>query len=137
MLFPSVLTRMCKIESGEKGGPGRCRQAPGKPWRYRMGQDSGSRDGSVEELDRAELDALLDSTEKLEEHAVMTGPIRLLRRTGEDSGGTLVVVEQAQDGTILARQFDSLIAARGFILGRLEQYERMWDGCGCKIDYFD
>jgi hypothetical protein len=20
---------------------------------------------------------------------------------------------------------------------RLEQYERMWDGCGCRIDYYE
>jgi len=26
--------------------------------------------------------------------------------------------------------------ARAFIRDRLDTYDRMWDGCGCKIDYY-
>jgi 5S rRNA maturation endonuclease (ribonuclease M5) len=27
-------------------------------------------------------------------------------------------------------------AAGQFIAERIETYERMWEGCGCKIDYY-
>ncbi len=31
--------------------------------------------------------------------------------------------------------FDGVEAAQEFVAARLETYERMWDGCGCKVDY--
>ncbi len=31
--------------------------------------------------------------------------------------------------------FEDLEAARRFVEDRMETYERMWDGCGCRIDY--
>jgi hypothetical protein len=26
---------------------------------------------------------------------------------------------------------------RRFVRERLEAYDRMWDGCGCKVDYYN
>lgn len=26
--------------------------------------------------------------------------------------------------------------ARSFVDGRLETYDNMWNGCGCKVDYY-
>lgn len=47
----------------------------------------------------------------------------------------IVVQEETPDGEILLRAFDSPEAAGAFVDGRLADYDRMWDGCGCKIDY--
>ena len=31
---------------------------------------------------------------------------------------------------------ESVDEAKKFVRDRLDTYDRMWDGCGCKIDYF-
>ena len=65
-----------------------------------------------------------------EEDTTLAGPIRVLAFDGD-----LWVQEQAPDGRILLRRFDDRAAADAFVDRRLEIYDRMWDGCGCKIDY--
>jgi hypothetical protein len=49
--------------------------------------------------------------------------------------GRIVVQEQTPEGEVLLRRYDSREAAERFVERRLADYERMWDGCGCKIDY--
>ncbi|UCC82757.1 MAG: hypothetical protein JSW46_17585 [Gemmatimonadota bacterium] len=34
------------------------------------------------------------------------------------------------------RRLSDAEEAGHFVKDRLEAYERMWDGCGCKIDYY-
>ena len=41
------------------------------------------------------------------------------------------------DGNALARRMPSIEDATDFVNDRLGTYERMWDGCGCKINYFE
>jgi hypothetical protein len=36
---------------------------------------------------------------------------------------------------VIRRLADEAAAAR-FVADRLATYERMWDGCGCRIDYY-
>ena len=48
----------------------------------------------------------------------------------------LVAVEQPSPGERVLRRFSSNKEADRFVQGRLDQYERMWDGCGCRIDYY-
>lgn len=60
------------------------------------------------------------------------GPIRLL----EIAGG-FAVAEYPDDTTGVLRPFGDEAAARRFIQARLDTYDRMWDGCGCKIDYYE
>ncbi len=49
----------------------------------------------------------------------------------------LVVLEQADADTFILRRFADDREAELFVQRRLDQYERMWDGCGCRIDYYE
>lgn len=87
--------------------------------------------GVVTEIDREELAALLEACDN--SRAVDTrlaGWIRILTLEGQ-----VVVQEETPEGEVLLRAFDSLEAAGAFVDSRLADYDRMWDGCGCKIDY--
>jgi hypothetical protein len=45
------------------------------------------------------------------------------------------VLEEPQREQRVARPLASVEAARELVRQRLVTYERMWDGCGCKIEY--
>ena len=47
----------------------------------------------------------------------------------------LAAVESPQPDERTVRPLDDEDQAREFVRDRLAQYERMWDGCGCRIDY--
>ena len=47
-----------------------------------------------------------------------------------------IIQEYSKKGEIILRRFDSEADAREFVSARLQIYEKMWDGCGCKIDYY-
>ena len=49
--------------------------------------------------------------------------------------GHIVIQEETPNGEVLLRRLDSRASAEQFVEGWLADYERMWDGCGCKIDY--
>lgn len=88
--------------------------------------------GAVVEIDRDELSVMLEAFETA--RAVDTGLagwIRVLSIEGER-----IVQEETQDGQVLLRRFGSPEAADAFVDRRLADYDRMWDGCGCTIDYF-
>jgi len=38
---------------------------------------------------------------------------------------------------ILIRKMDSMKDVDFFVQERLDYYERKWDGCGCKIEYYE
>jgi hypothetical protein len=46
-------------------------------------------------------------------------------------------VEQPAPDERAVRRFASHEEANQFVQQRLKDYERMWDGCGCKIDYYN
>lgn len=50
--------------------------------------------------------------------------------------GGLAAVEAPTDRERAIRYLGDADAARRFVVDRLAQYERMWEGCGCRIDYF-
>jgi hypothetical protein len=86
---------------------------------------------SVVTLDPTSLEALLEATEILrDEDTCLAGRIRILALQG-----AVMVQEQNEQGRILVRRFGSEDAAQSFVDDRLATYERMWDGCGCTIDY--
>ena len=78
-----------------------------------------------------ELQKLLESAELVRsDNTGFCGEIRILKvKEG------FVVQERSDKGEILVRRFDTLDQARAFVDQRLAEYDRMWDGCGCKIDY--
>ena len=78
-----------------------------------------------------ELAGLLEVAEIVrEEDTCISGMIRILRLKN-----TVLVQEETPDHDIVVRIRPSVDAAEAFVAGRLETYERMWDGCGCKVDY--
>lgn len=89
--------------------------------------------GGVVSIDRQDLERLLAASTVVEEREVMTGPVRVIER---DSDSALFVQESTDDGVLVLRAVPSLEEALRFLDLRLTQYERMWDGCGCRIDYF-
>ena len=52
-------------------------------------------------------------------------------------GGGLAAVEAPSRNSRVARYLGGPEDARAFVARRLEEYERMWDGCGVKVDYFE
>jgi len=82
-------------------------------------------------LDERSLHMLLETAEIVrDDDTCLAGRIRILFLDG-----FVMVQEQTQDGRVLLRRFGSRKAAESFVDDRLATYERMWDGCGCKVDY--
>ncbi len=48
----------------------------------------------------------------------------------------LATVEQPKPGERVVRRLADAAEAGRFVRERLETYERMWDGCGCKVEYY-
>jgi len=79
------------------------------------------------------LVSLLETADVLRlDNTCVAGWIRIL-----SVDGVILVQEETPDGNALARRMPSLEEAHDFVDDRLAAYERMWDGCGCKINYFD
>ncbi len=86
---------------------------------------------SVVELDTGDREALLAAADIVKEVSMsMSGPIRVLSLSDR-----LLVLEETPEGQNLVRLAASLEEAERFIADRRTAYERMWDGCGCRIDY--
>ncbi len=82
-------------------------------------------------IERAELPHLLDQAAVVKEvDTHISGWIRIL-----DLDGIIILEEETTEGEVLLRQFKSVEMAAALIGDRLATYERMWDGCGCRIDY--
>lgn len=89
------------------------------------------REERILDLAPEELTELLESSVVLSENDTrMCGPIRIL-----DLDRTIAVQEQAREGRLLLRGMPAVEEARRFVDERLEAYQRLWDGSGCKIDY--
>jgi hypothetical protein len=84
-------------------------------------------------VDRDVLVGLLEASEVLrQENTCVAGWIRIL-----SVDGAVLVQEETPEGNALARRMRSVEDANAFVNDRLGTYERMWDGCGCKINYFE
>lgn len=45
--------------------------------------------------------------------------------------------ETSNIGEIIIRSFENVIDAMNLVNDRLQVYDKMWDGCGCKINYYE
>jgi hypothetical protein len=82
--------------------------------------------------DRDTLRELIDAAELLrEDDTHLAGWIRVLAL-----GGSILVQEETPKGEVLVRRMPSRDSAERFVDLRMQSYERMWNGCGCKVDYF-
>lgn len=80
-----------------------------------------------------ELKSVLDNSEIIRaEDTHLSDFIRLLKYESN-----LFVQEITFKKEIIIRKINSIEEADKFIQERLDFYERKWDGCDCKIDYYE
>ncbi len=84
-------------------------------------------------LDEAEWTAIAPQLEVVGRHETFLAGELLVVRT--EAG--LAAVERPEEGCRVVRPLGDADRAEAFVRGRLEAYERMWDGCGCRVDYYD
>jgi hypothetical protein len=83
-------------------------------------------------LATAEWERLAAEFQEVERHRAMpAGDLLVLEYQGQ-----YLAVEEPSPGQSVVRWLADREEARRFVGHRLAQYDRMWDGCGCKIDYF-
>ncbi len=84
-------------------------------------------------ISEAELNELLsNSILILEENTYISDKIRLLKFKDE-----LILQEKTTKDEFLIKNMKTQREAEDFIRDRLEIYNRMWDGCGCRVNYYD
>ena len=87
---------------------------------------------SVLHLSAAEWTSIAEEFEQIEHHRTsVAGDILIMQGK---SG--LFAVEQPTPETRVVRPLSDTSEANRFVAERMDQYERMWDGCGCRIDYY-
>jgi hypothetical protein len=80
-----------------------------------------------------ELNKVLSFSEiKYEKNTLISDYIRIVKIEGK-----IVVQEKTDKNEIALHLFDSEEEAEKFVEERLDTYEKMWDGCGCKVRYYD
>lgn len=90
-----------------------------------------AREGIVT-LDAAEWAAVAAAFPEEERHPThIAGDLIIVRA----AAGPVAVEEPAPGRRVLRRLADPA-AVRAFVRDRLDTYERMWDGCGCKVEYY-
>ena len=76
--------------------------------------------------------ALADQFDEIERHATgVAGDLVIIR-----TPAGFAAVERPNSTQRVLRLLTGDIEVRQFVRQRMEQYERMWDGCGCKVDYY-
>ena len=84
-------------------------------------------------IEESELKTVLDNAELLKvEDTHLSDVIRLIKYNEN-----LFIQETTFKNAIIVRKVSSIEDANKFIQERLDFYERKWDGCGCKIDYYE
>jgi hypothetical protein len=90
-----------------------------------------SRGGTVP-LSRKEWEELAPHFSVEERHRTQLAGDLLIVRVGEE----LVAVEAPSKDARVARVLGDVADAQAFVQKRMEEYERMWDGCGVRVDYY-
>lgn len=62
----------------------------------------------------------------------LAGDLLIVRLDGEYAS-----IEQPSRDARVARLLVGMDEVRAFVEKRLSEYERMWDGCGVKVDYME
>lgn len=80
-----------------------------------------------------ELNKVLSFSEiKYEKNTLISDYIRIVKIEGK-----IVVQEKTDKNEIALHLFNNEEEAEKFVNERLDIYEKMWDGCGCKVKYYD
>ena len=89
--------------------------------------------GGTVPLSREEWESVSDAFEVVERHNTqLAGDLLIIR-----VGGGLAALEAPSRDARVARLLGGEEEARAFVGRRLEEYERMWDGCGVKVEYYE
>jgi hypothetical protein len=84
-------------------------------------------------INKEELDKLLSQSQILvEKDTHISDKIRLLKLDND-----LIIQEKTTKDELLIRFVKSKKEAEDLIEQRLEIYDKMWDGCGCKVNYYE
>jgi len=87
---------------------------------------------TVVTLQPAEWQQIEASFEEVERHpTLIAGDLLIVR---DESG--LVAVEEPSPRERVLRRLGGEDEVRRFVKDRLDTYDRMWDGCGCKVEYY-
>lgn len=89
--------------------------------------------GGTVPLSASEWETLAPSFPEVERHNTQLAGHLIIVRVG----GDLVAVEAPSREARVARLLGGEDQARAFVARRLEEYERMWDGCGVKVEYYE
>ena len=84
----------------------------------------------ITEIELNEL--LLKSKIIVEKDTLISDKIRLLALDNQ-----LILQEKTTKYEYLIRMVKSVEVGEELIKQRMEIYDRMWDGCGCKVDYYN
>lgn len=80
----------------------------------------------------AKLDDLLNSCEIIfERDTLISGFIRILKYKDY-----FITQETTNKNEVALRLYDSREKADELVQDHLDTYDQMWDGCGCKVDYY-
>jgi len=83
-------------------------------------------------LDKDKLNLFLSEVKILkEENTYLNDFIRII-----NFNEIICIQETSDKNEIIVRRMNSLKEAEDFVQERLDFYDRKWDGCGCKIDYY-
>jgi len=84
-------------------------------------------------LNEKDLELLLSKCKVVEEKdTLISGKLRLL-----SFQNNLFIQEQSNKGELLIRFMKDKEEAKEFIDERMETYDKMWDGCGCRVHYYN
>lgn len=80
-----------------------------------------------------DLNKVLSFSEiKYEKNTLISDYIRIVKIDDK-----IIVQEKTDKNEIGLHLFENEQDAEKFVNERLEVYEKMWDGCGCKVKYYD
>ncbi len=88
--------------------------------------------GEIVPLTASEWEELAAQFPVVERHPTQLAGDLLIVGAGE----FLVAVEAPSPGARVARLLGGPSEAKAFVEKRTEEYERMWDGCGVKVEYY-
>lgn len=84
-------------------------------------------------INEKDLELLLSKCKVVEEKdTLISGKLRLL-----SFQNNLFTQEQSDKGELLVRFMTNKEEAKEFIDERMETYDKMWDGCGCRVHYYN
>ncbi len=91
------------------------------------------REGGVVPLSKQEWEGIAKDFPTVASFDTQLAGELLLVRVGDE----IAAVEAPSSEARVARLLGDLDTAMAFVKRRLAEYERMWDGCGVKVDYYE